>query len=77
MNWGLSEKLKVAFGSDIIPIVRPLVENQLIPAPNWLRGFAAGECCFTVNIRKSTAKSKGWKFDKDFQYLSILEMSNN
>jgi len=49
MNLGLSEK--VAF-SDITPIPRPVVINSNIPDPQWLAGFATGESCFLVEIKK-------------------------
>ena len=55
MNRGLSEKLKVAF-PDVVPVVRPLVENPKILDPNWLAGFTSAEGCFYILITKSTTK---------------------
>ena len=52
MNLGLSEELKLAF-PDVVPVVRPLVENPKIIDPNWLAGFSSGEGCFLINIVKS------------------------
>ena len=52
MNLGLSEELKLAF-PDVVPVVRPLVENPKILDPNWLAGFSSGEGCFLINIVKS------------------------
>ena len=52
MNRGLSEELKLAF-PDVVPVVRPLVENPKIIDPNWLAGFTSGEGCFLINIVKS------------------------
>lgn len=42
LNWGLSDELKAAF-SNIIPIQRPLVVDQVIKDPNWISGFVTGE----------------------------------
>ena len=53
MNQGLSQKLKLAF-PDVVPVVRPLVENPRIPDPNWLAGFTSAEGCFRINIFKAT-----------------------
>lgn len=58
MNRGLSEKLKAEF-PDIIPVLRPQVENQMIPAPNWLSGFVAAEGCFLVIISSSDKSNLG------------------
>ena len=52
MNRGLSEELKLGF-PDVVPVVRPLVENPKIIDPNWLAGFTSGEGCFLINIVKS------------------------
>ena len=51
MNRGLSEKLKSAFPG-VVPVVRPLVENQKIEDTHWLAGFASAEGCFYINILK-------------------------
>ena len=51
MNWGLSEKLKVAF-PDVVPVVRPLVDDTKIIDPNWLAGFTSAEGCFYIDIFK-------------------------
>ena len=45
INKGLPESLKTVF-SNIVPVVRPLIKNVLIPDPNWLVGFSEGESCF-------------------------------
>jgi hypothetical protein len=49
MNYGLSEKLILAF-PDIVAVKRPLVNCQEIADPNWLAGFTAAEGCFQVSI---------------------------
>ena len=35
---------------------RSLIENQVIPHGLWLAGFASGEGCFFVSLRKATTK---------------------
>lgn len=39
-NWGISEKLKVAF-PDVIAVARPIVKDQIIKDPHWLAGFTS------------------------------------
>jgi len=51
MNNGLSGKLKEFF-PHIVPVPRPLVENQEILDPNWLAGFTTGDGCFDVIVKK-------------------------
>jgi hypothetical protein len=71
MNRGLPSKLiesahhneVVAGGSqtatNLSAIVRPLVPNLPIPAPQWLAGFATAEGCFFVTIYKSKSSKLG------------------
>jgi len=54
MNTGLSEELKLAFPK-VIPVTRPLVEDQEIKDPNWLSGFTTGEGCYYINLHKSAS----------------------
>jgi hypothetical protein len=54
----LPEKLKIAF-PDIIPVERPLVQNQIIPDPNWVAGFMTGEGSVYVRIKKSLTHQIG------------------
>lgn len=58
MNNGLSDELKVSF-SDVIPVKRPLVENQIVLDPHWLAGFTSAEGCFMIIITDSSAYSTG------------------
>ena len=51
---GLSEELKVAF-PNAEPILRPLIQNQVIPDPCWLAGFINGEGFF-IHIKASKTK---------------------
>ena len=60
LNNGLSDNLKAAF-PNTIPVVRPLVENQNIPDPNWLSGFMTGEGCLYIRISKSSSNKSGYQ----------------
>lgn len=60
LNLGLSGELKEAF-PNVVPVKRPLVENQVIRDPQWLAGFTSGEGCFFVNTAKSKAHSLGYQ----------------
>ena len=52
MNLGLSSELKAGF-PNTIPVARPLVQNHLIPDPQWVAGFTEAEGCFYIRIEKS------------------------
>ena len=45
LNWSLTDQLKGAFPA-IVPVLRPPVQNFIIPDPYWLAGFTSGEGCF-------------------------------
>jgi hypothetical protein len=45
LNLGLSGELKEAF-PNVVPVKRPLVEDQVIRDSQWLAGFTSGEGCF-------------------------------
>ena len=66
LNLGLSESLKIAF-PDIIPVIRPKVENITIPDGEWLAGFTSGEGCFFVFVGKSLTHSLGLQVQLVFQ----------
>lgn len=55
MNNGLSSKLKESFPG-IIPVVRPLVEKQILD-PHWIAGFANGEGSFFIRVQKKKTKT--------------------
>ena len=65
MNLGLSDQLKKAF-PEVAPEIRPLVENAIIPDPNWLAGFTSAEGCFFIKIRESNTKI-GYRVELVFQ----------
>ena len=65
MNWGLSDKLKVAF-PDVVPLERPKVETPKTIDPNWLAGFVAAEGCFYVMITASHTRSIGFQVNLIF-----------
>jgi len=58
MNWGISNQLKTAF-TDLVPVQKYIVKDQVIQDPNWLAGFVSGEGCFFVEIYKSKASKQG------------------
>ena len=66
MNRGLSDKLSAAF-PDVVPVVRPLVENKTIVDPNWLAGFTYGEGCYFIFIQANVAHSLGCQVIIEFQ----------
>ncbi len=61
LNLGLSEKLREQF-PDILPSLRPLVENSEIPHPQWVAGFTTGEGSFIVLVRPEQTKNKEDKY---------------
>ena len=66
LNLGLSESLKTAF-PDIIPVIRPKVENIAVPDGEWLAGFTSGEGCFFVFVIKSLTHTLGFQVQLVFQ----------
>ena len=65
INRGFSSELKSAF-PDVIPMVRPVVENQKI-YKDWMCGFTSAEGCFLVNLAKSKSHSQGLQVKLVFQ----------
>jgi hypothetical protein len=61
----LTDELKIDF-PNIIPMDRPLVEDQVIKDPNWLAGFTEGEACFLVDISKSKTTQTGFSIKLKF-----------
>lgn len=55
MNYGLSDKLLVAF-PDVVPVKRPLVELSQTIDSQWLAGFTDAEGCFLINLTPSKTK---------------------
>ena len=54
LNKGLSEKLKAAF-PNTKEVERPLVENKVIPHPEWFAGFTSAEGCFLIEVDQSSS----------------------
>lgn len=69
INRGLPDELKAAIclGPYIVPVERPLVEDQKIQDPNWLAGFVDGEGCFYIMINKSKTYKLGYQVGLGFQ----------
>ena len=66
LNSGLSESLKTAF-PNIIPVIRPKVDNIAISHGEWLAGFTTGEGCFFVSMSKSLTHKSGFQVQLVFQ----------
>nr|YP_010691077.1 LAGLIDADG endonuclease [Phellinus igniarius]WBU93178.1 LAGLIDADG endonuclease [Phellinus igniarius] len=56
MNTGLSQILKLNF-RNIVPVNRPFIHTDNIPAPQWETGFVNGEGTFDVKIYKSNTNT--------------------
>lgn len=81
MNKGLTCSLKTVF-PNIIPVERPIVEDQLIKHPLWLVGFVDGEGCFYVKVNKSARYNTGFgvllafsicQHSRDLSLLNIIK----
>ena len=66
INNGLPEELKTAF-PNTSPKGRPEITLKENPDPNWVAGFAEGECCFYVKLRKSSSYRVGYRVELLFQ----------
>lgn len=55
MNWGLSDKLQLAF-PDVVAVARPHVELPKTIHPEWLAGFTSAEGSFIINVYKSKTR---------------------
>lgn len=56
---GISDELKAAFKSNILPVQSPSVLDYKIKDLNWLAGFIAAEGCFYVKVSKSKTHKLG------------------
>ena len=65
MNWGLSDKLTIAF-PDVVPVERPVVELPETLDPRWLAGFTSGEGSFIITILHDTRNATGFKVQLEF-----------
>ena len=61
MNLGLADNLQAEF-PNVIPCHRPLVENSVIPHPQWIAGFTTGEGSFIVLVRAEQTNNKENKY---------------
>jgi len=78
MNFGLTTSLKEQF-PDIIPMLRPVVNNQEIPDIQWFIGFSEGESCFFIDIINSKTHKVGYQIKLKFQitqHSRDLELMN-
>jgi hypothetical protein len=65
MNLGLSDKLMNEF-PNVISAIRPAVNFEGIPDPNWLAGFVDGEGCFYINTKKAKGYLTGYQVIMSF-----------
>lgn len=72
LNLGLSDVLKSAF-PNINPVDRPRIENQIIPDPQWMAGFASGEGCFSVIYYKDRYKYLLFKVTQHIRDRQLME----
>ena len=66
MNRGLSDKLIKEF-TNLFPIIRPKIPNQIVPDPYWIAGFTSGEGCLMVRVRNSSTNLTGYRVELVFQ----------
>ena len=50
INLGLKDNLKKSFSS-LVPVARPVIDNQFVPHEMWMAGFSSGEGCFFIHAR--------------------------
>lgn len=65
INRGLSNVLKEAF-PNVVVVKRPLIENQIIPHPEWLAGFVSGDGCFYIKLIHSSVHRTGFRVQLGF-----------
>ena len=66
INKGLSEELQAAF-PQCVPTPRPVINNKLIPNPEWLAGFVSGDGSFKSILKKSESVKVGFQSILVFQ----------
>jgi len=66
INFGLTTTLQKFFPI-VIPVLRPVVNNQEIQDINRIIGFSEGEFCFFVDIFKSKTHKVGYQVKFKFQ----------
>lgn len=72
INKGLSDQLKKEF-YDLVPVLRPKANNNLIPDPFWLTGFIEGEDCFFIDISKAARTKLGERACAVFQITQHVQ----
>ena len=81
MNLGLSNTLQTKF-PNIIPVLRPIIDNCEIQDINWIIGFCEGESCFyvVVDVFKSKTHKVGYQVKLKFQisqHSRDIQLMNN
>ena len=72
INLGLPDELQVYF-PDIIPTLRPLVENKRVPDNQWISGFTSAEGCFKITLVKRPNR----KIDQVYLVFQITQHSRD
>jgi hypothetical protein len=67
MNWGLSDKLKLAF-PNTKAVSRPTIVKSPIISPFWLAGLVDAEGCFLIEVKKSSAHKLGYQVSLVLQF---------
>lgn len=56
-----------------MPVLRPQVNNELIPDLFWLAGFIEGEGCFFIDISKAAGAKLGERVQAVFQITQHIQ----
>jgi hypothetical protein len=67
INLGLSKQLKSEF-KQFSPVIRPIINTDIIPNPNWISGFTSGEGNFSIKIFKGKTKT-GYRVQLKFRLV--------
>ena len=76
MNKGLTESLKSIF-PNIVPVERPIINNQMIWSPLWLVGFVDGEGCFYLKITKKKQISLSFSITQHYRDKDLFKIIKN
>jgi hypothetical protein len=74
MNKGLTSKLRFEF-PNLIPVQRPIIDQQIIKNPYWLVGFVDGEGCFYIKLNKTPQLT--FSISQHIRDYSLLEIIKN
>jgi hypothetical protein len=72
INLGLPDELQLYF-SDLMPVLRPLVENKTGTPAQWIAGFTSAEGCFKITLVKRPNR----KIDQVYLAFQITQHSRD